>query len=208
MRYLITVWVTMIWAMLLLLFIVNAVQGEAGPEPIPYFAVGFLVVAALWWGNHILDEREHASWLARQSAARDRARAADTDDVPPPAQESRSEADTWHERAYGRDHRALRAAWMEIVNEYGAECHERVCIMPSRRIEKGAFFHLAHDHDRGGPNDYLGPAHPECNEHEYETRTGDRDGEENGSREPRPTSSGNDPWAAPGVEDDGFAPPF
>lgn len=70
---------------------------------------------------------------------------------------------------YGDEHQALRAAWKDVIRAGGAECRETICVMPSRRIDKGApslSWHLAHDHTKGGAFDYLGPAHAQCNEAE------------------------------------------
>jgi hypothetical protein len=71
---------------------------------------------------------------------------------------------------YGDDHRALRRQYQKKVDSGEAHCMERICVMPTRQIAPGAFWHLAHDHVKGGPLDYLGPAHPECNEAEAKTR--------------------------------------
>lgn len=71
---------------------------------------------------------------------------------------------------YGDRHLEERAKYAGLIRESGGMCMERECIMPTRRIRPGAKWHLAHDHDRGGPHDYLGPAHPECNEHEARQR--------------------------------------
>lgn len=74
-----------------------------------------------------------------------------------------------HESRYGEAHRALRAAWKDIIRLRGAECMEHECLMPSRGIEAGASWDswdLAHDHERGGKFDYLGPAHRICNQAE------------------------------------------
>lgn len=63
--------------------------------------------------------------------------------------------------------KTLRKRWeAKIRADGGGECSERVCIMPSRRIEPNSDWHLAHDHVKGGPEDYLGPAHAECNMYE------------------------------------------
>lgn len=78
-----------------------------------------------------------------------------------------ADALNWREERYGEQHQALRAAWARIIESGGGECKERICIHPNgRRIPPGSFFHLAHDHERGGRHAYLGPAHPECNEAE------------------------------------------
>ena len=70
---------------------------------------------------------------------------------------------------YGAAHQNLRAAWKDIVRLQGAQCMERECLMSSRRIEAGASWDswdLAHDHEKGGQHDYLGPAHKLCNQAE------------------------------------------
>lgn len=67
----------------------------------------------------------------------------------------------------GDSHRSLRERWeAKIRADGGGECSERECIMPSRRIEPNSDWELAHDHEKGGPEDYLGPAHAECNTYE------------------------------------------
>lgn len=81
-----------------------------------------------------------------------------------------SEQRTRREARYGERHQELRRHWAEIIVVHGGTCSERICVMPSRRIMRGAYFHLAHDHQAGGASDYLGPAHPECNEHEARLR--------------------------------------
>ena len=71
---------------------------------------------------------------------------------------------------YGEHHQLERAKYAKAIRASGGHCMERICVMPSRRIEPGAYWHLAHDHVSGGPSDYLGPAHPECNEQEARER--------------------------------------
>lgn len=89
---------------------------------------------------------------------------------PPPAQRSPDwiEPEEW----YGENHQDERAKYVDIIREHGGVCMERICIMPSRRIETGARWDLAHDHEAGGRHDYLGPSHPECNKYEAEQRKG------------------------------------
>lgn len=73
------------------------------------------------------------------------------------------------EDRYGVAHQNLRAAWKDIIRLNGADCMERVCLMPSRRIEVGASWDswdLAHDHQKSGRHEYLGPAHKVCNQAE------------------------------------------
>lgn len=76
----------------------------------------------------------------------------------------------WRDEYYGEYHQSERARWAAIIAREGSWCSERFCVMTTRRIEIGAPFHLAHDHEAGGSRDYLGPAHPECNEHEARLR--------------------------------------
>jgi hypothetical protein len=108
---------------------------------------------------------------------------------------------------YGERHQELRAHWASIIRAHGGTCSERICVMPTRRIEPGAYFHLAHDHVAGGHRDYLGPAHPECNEHEANLRgvTWQTTSEENDVFRPpadkshdahtdRRTAHPSDPW--------------
>jgi hypothetical protein len=71
---------------------------------------------------------------------------------------------------YGEEHIAERAKYADTIRLHGGVCMERVCVMPCRRIAAGAYWHLAHDHQSAGPHDYLGPAHPECNEAEARSR--------------------------------------
>lgn len=80
----------------------------------------------------------------------------------------------WREREwvdfYGEHHWAERARYAETIRLHGGECMERTCVMATRRIAPGAKWHLAHDHEAGGHDQYLGPAHPECNMAEARAR--------------------------------------
>lgn len=67
---------------------------------------------------------------------------------------------------YGVEHLTERTKYVDLIRQHGGECQEKVCIMPTRWIARGAPWDLAHDHARGGRDDYLGPAHPECNQYE------------------------------------------
>lgn len=67
---------------------------------------------------------------------------------------------------YGEAHQTEGLKYADTIRRHGGVCMEPVCVMPTRRIDSGAFWHLAHDHARGGAHDYLGPAHPECNQAE------------------------------------------
>lgn len=85
-----------------------------------------------------------------------------------PAKEARWRG-PWVDR-YGDEHAAERAKYVDTIRLHGGDCMERICVMPSRQIAPGANWHLAHDHVSGGAHDYLGPAHPECNEAEARGR--------------------------------------
>ena len=76
----------------------------------------------------------------------------------------------WIEYWYDEGHRAERGKYVDVIRGHGGICMEKVCIKPTRRIEPGAYWHLGHDHERGGQRDYVGPVHPECNRHEAEQR--------------------------------------
>lgn len=67
-------------------------------------------------------------------------------------------------KRYDDSHRAERRRVAAAMEEKGyGTCMETICVMPRRRIELGQKWHLAHDHEKGGRHDYLGPAHPQCN---------------------------------------------
>lgn len=106
---------------------------------------------------------------------------------------------------YGERHRAERAWWAERIRHHGGVCAEDVCVLPSRRIERGAFWHLAHDHARGGAHDYLGPAHPECNQAEALRRGVTWKGAPSLSELTNQARAGSDP-AADDVESDNDDP--
>ena len=82
----------------------------------------------------------------------------------------------WVDDFYGEHHQLERAKYVDGIRADGGSCMERICVMPTRQIEPGATWHLAHDHLNGGATNYLGPAHPECNKHEKRMRdeTSDR----------------------------------
>lgn len=63
-------------------------------------------------------------------------------------------------RGYGRQHQALRAMWRPIVESGEAQCHQAVCIMPTRSIAADAPWDLGHNRERTA---YIGPTHPACN---------------------------------------------
>ncbi|WP_375000068.1 hypothetical protein [Aeromicrobium sp. CTD01-1L150] len=73
------------------------------------------------------------------------------------------------EQLYGEPHQMERAKYEPALRAHGGQCMETICVSESRHISPGAPWHLAHDHTRG-PRDYLGPAHPECNEFESALR--------------------------------------
>lgn len=111
---------------------------------------------------------------------------------------------TTRDHRYGEAHIALSAAWKEIIRLHGAECRDDVCILPSRRIKKGAAWDawdLAHDHKRGGVHDYLGPAHKVCNQAEALRRGVTWDGAPSLTdlihNAQRFTPTPDDPWAPP-----------
>ena len=61
---------------------------------------------------------------------------------------------------YDHKHRTERDKWRPTVNTGQAHCQEIICLMPSRWIQPGTPWDLAHDRTNGG---YLGPAHARCN---------------------------------------------
>lgn len=63
-------------------------------------------------------------------------------------------------RGYGAEHQAERRRWEPVVARGDGWCSEPICLMPTRVIQSGAPWHLAHDRTNGG---YLGPAHVKCN---------------------------------------------
>ena len=72
-----------------------------------------------------------------------------------------------HARGYGRTHQAVRERWRPIVERGEAQCTEPVCLEPTRWIEPGTAWDLAHTEDRAG---YRGPAHARCNRSEGSRR--------------------------------------
>lgn len=73
---------------------------------------------------------------------------------------------------YGDEHKAEREKYASFIEVHGFICMERVCVWPTRVILPGGRWDLAHDHERGGKRDYLGPAHRECNKAEAYRRRG------------------------------------
>ncbi len=61
---------------------------------------------------------------------------------------------------YGGPHQRTRAALTPTINAGDGYCTELICLMPTRWIQPGTPWDLAHT--RPGPG-YLGPAHASCN---------------------------------------------
>jgi hypothetical protein len=73
-------------------------------------------------------------------------------------------------RGYGREHRAEKARLNPIVEQHGALCHAKRCLMSSRVIPPGTRsdeWDLGHTIDR---TRWTGPEHPLCNRSEGATR--------------------------------------
>lgn len=64
-------------------------------------------------------------------------------------------------------HKRERRRWAPVVTSGNGWCAERICLMPTRWLDPGQPWDLAHDHQHGG---YLGPAHPRCNRAEGAAR--------------------------------------
>lgn len=73
------------------------------------------------------------------------------------------------DRGYGADHQRQRAQLAPIADAGRASCAEVICLEPTRQIEAGAAWELAHTQDRSG---YHGPAHVRCNQAEASRRGG------------------------------------
>ncbi len=79
----------------------------------------------------------------------------------------RATTPTTTQRGYGSKHRRLRQQYAPMVAAGRAQCAEVVCIMPTRWIQPGTPWDLAH----GTTCDtYRGPAHAACNRSEGATR--------------------------------------
>lgn len=63
-------------------------------------------------------------------------------------------------RGYGASHQAERERHRPDVDAGRAHCAEVICLMPTRWIQPGTPWDLAHNRATGG---YLGPAHRWCN---------------------------------------------
>lgn len=69
-----------------------------------------------------------------------------------------------HDQRYGAAHRRLRRAWLPRV-----QTGQVICALCPERITLSDSWDLAHNPE-GGPGDYLGPAHSECNRATSTTR--------------------------------------
>ena len=76
---------------------------------------------------------------------------------------------TTAQRGYGGQHQRVRAQWKPAVDAGQAYCAEVTCLEPSRWIQPGTPWHLAHDDGQRG---YRGPAHERCNIAEVNRRRG------------------------------------
>lgn len=65
-------------------------------------------------------------------------------------------------------HKRERQRWAPVVASGNGWCAERICLMPTRWLDPGQPWDLAHDHARG--TGYLGPAHRKCNRAEGAAR--------------------------------------
>ena len=68
---------------------------------------------------------------------------------------------------YGLEHKRQRARWAPLVQRGEAQCHAKVCLMPSRLIAPGSRWDLGHDPTG---TTWTGPEHPTCNRSEGATR--------------------------------------
>lgn len=68
---------------------------------------------------------------------------------------------------YGYAHQQMRAQWILAVNRGTVDCHARVCLELSRRIEPGSAWDLGHD---STATVWTGPEHSRCNRTEGATR--------------------------------------
>jgi hypothetical protein len=78
---------------------------------------------------------------------------------------------TTTERGYGAPHQQERKRWEPAVNAGRETCRETYCFYPSRLIEPGMKWELAHDHESPTTR-YKGPAHQVCNRMEELIRSG------------------------------------
>lgn len=73
---------------------------------------------------------------------------------------------TTTERGYGAAHQTERARWQPTIDAGNGWCSEPICLMPTRVIQPGQAWDLAHDRTTG---EHRGPAHPKCNRTEGAT---------------------------------------
>lgn len=62
---------------------------------------------------------------------------------------------------------AIRKAWAPVVARGEAQCHEPICLKPTRHIAPGSRWHLSHD--TTGTR-IIGPSHMKCNTSEGAVR--------------------------------------
>lgn len=74
---------------------------------------------------------------------------------------------TTAEKGYGGNHPRLRQLYAPSVAAGRARCAEPICLMPTRWIQPGTPWDLAHGPTR---DTYRGPAHARCNRSEGATR--------------------------------------
>jgi hypothetical protein len=67
---------------------------------------------------------------------------------------------TTTEQGYGHLHKQERERWRPVVEAGNARCAELICLLPTRTINPGAPWDLAHNRQTGA---YRGPAHRRCN---------------------------------------------
>ena len=66
-------------------------------------------------------------------------------------------------RGYGHRHQTEKRRLNPTIEQYGAICCAKICLMPSRHIPPGTRpwqWHLGHNEDRTA---WTGPEHPKCN---------------------------------------------
>jgi hypothetical protein len=68
-----------------------------------------------------------------------------------------------NQRGYDHHHQAERERWEPIVDAGDAYCTEPICLEPTRWIEPGSAWDLAHGDTR---DEYRGTAHATCNRSE------------------------------------------
>lgn len=68
---------------------------------------------------------------------------------------------------YGGTYQAIRKAWAGVVARGEAQCHEPVCLHPTRAIHPASQWDLCHDTTG---TVILGPGHRKCNRSEGASR--------------------------------------